>query len=355
VDRRTFLQASLGLALLGRAVAQQTRQLKPVNVDPSRVIRTVVGLRPYRKPGFRVEAEPLGTKTLVHNYGHGGAGITLSWGTAELATELAWQGPETPYAVIGCGVIGLTTARLLQNRGGKVTIYARDLPPHTTSNVAGGQWGPAYVADSERRTEAFKKQFRRALEGARRAFQDYLGDEYGVRYLENYYFSLGSPETERFRTAPDFRVYSPADSPFPGYHTVRMQTMMIEPAVYLRQLIRDFLAQHGSLVVRSFSDRESLLELSEPILVNCTGLGSRELFGDRELLPIKGQLHVLIPQPEIDYAYLGEGLYMFPRRDGILLGGTSEFGDGSLTVDAAAQERILSGHARLMQTIREAK
>ena len=55
-------------------------------------------------------------------------------------------------------------------------------------------------------------------------------------------------------------------------------------------------------------------------------LGARELFGDRELMPIKGQLTVLLPQPEVDYAMVGMGLYMFPRRDGIVLGGTFERG-----------------------------
>lgn len=347
MNRRTFLQATLGLALASRALGQ-TRKLAPVLVDPSRLIRTVVGLRPYRAVGFRVEAEPLGARTVVHNYGHGGAGLTLSWGSARLAVELAWQGPQE-YAVLGCGVMGLTTARLLQERGGRVTIYARDLPPHTTSNVAGGQWGPAYVADPKRRTPAFNRQFRRALTDSWRAFQDYLGDLYGLRFLENYYLSEGPPDTERFRENTAYRVYSPADSPFPGYHAVGIQTMMIEPALYLNRLMHDVVAFGGRIEVAEFKTRESLAELRENVLVNCTGLGSRELFGDQELTPIKGQLHILLPQPEIDYAYLGEVGYMFPRRDGILLGGTHELGDYSLEVDRAAQKRIFEGHAGLMR------
>ena len=351
MNRRAFLQASLALAALGRgALAQPTRRLLPVNVDPARLIRTVVGLRPYRSTGFRVEAQPWGSKTVVHNYGHGGAGITLSWGTAQLAVELAWKGPDVDYAVLGCGVVGLSTARVLQERGGRVTIYARDLPPHTTSNVAGGQWWPAYVAD--RRTPAFNAQYRRALQLAGRAFQDYLGDLYGVRWLENYYLSEGPPHTERFREATALRVYSPGESPFAGYHALRIQTMMIEPALYLNRLLHDVVDFGGKIVVREFSGGEALLALPEPVLVNCTGLGSRELFGDSELTPIKGQLHVLLPQPEIDYAYLGPEGYMFPRRDGILLGGTHERGNDSLEVDAAAQESILAGHARLMQRLR---
>ena len=69
-------------------------------VDQSRVIRTVAGLRPYRRSGFVVRAEPLGDKKLVHNYGHGGGGITLSWGSSKLASELGLQGHSGPVAVL---------------------------------------------------------------------------------------------------------------------------------------------------------------------------------------------------------------------------------------------------------------
>jgi D-amino-acid oxidase len=64
--------------------------------------------------------------------------------------------------------------------------------------------------------------------------------------------------------------------------------------------------------------------------VNCTGLGARSLFSDTELMPIKGQLTFLLPQPEVNYAVIAGDLYMFPRRDGIVLGGAHVRGDWSL-------------------------
>ena len=63
--------------------------LAPVHVSEARIIRRVVGLRPYWPTGFLVETERLGDKLIVHDYGHGGGGIFLSWGTAHLAVELA--------------------------------------------------------------------------------------------------------------------------------------------------------------------------------------------------------------------------------------------------------------------------
>src|SRR5829696_1570673 len=113
--------AGAGLLLPGCATtgapALRTGCLPPVNVSAGRVIRTVAGLRPYRASGFVVRAEALGDKRLVHNYGHGGAGITLSWGTSKLAAGLGLHGHQGPVAVIGAGVMGLSTARLVQEAG----------------------------------------------------------------------------------------------------------------------------------------------------------------------------------------------------------------------------------------------
>jgi glycine/D-amino acid oxidase-like deaminating enzyme len=92
--------------------------------------------------------------------------------------------------------------------------------------------------------------------------------------------------------------------------------------------------------------------LSQPIVVNCTGLGARELFGDRELTPIKGQLTVLLPQPNVDYAVVTRDLYMFPRVDGILLGGTHERGVETLEPDLEAEQRILAGQRAIFGSMK---
>jgi glycine/D-amino acid oxidase-like deaminating enzyme len=84
----------------------------------------------------------VGETAVVHNYGHGGGGITLSWGTSKLAVDLGLPGHAGPVAVLGCGAVGLATARLAQEAGFDVTIYTKAMPPETTSNIAGGQWFP---------------------------------------------------------------------------------------------------------------------------------------------------------------------------------------------------------------------
>src|SRR3954471_11204080 len=139
LDRRTFGLGSAalfsGCATVGTGPAfTDCTPLAPVDADPSRLIRAVAGLRPDRRQGFVVRRDQLGEKSLVHNYGHGGGGITLSWGSSKLATELGLQGQSGPVAVLGAGVMGLSTARLVQEAGFPVTIYTAALPPDTTSN-----------------------------------------------------------------------------------------------------------------------------------------------------------------------------------------------------------------------------
>src|SRR5437879_13234659 len=91
------------------ADARSPLKLPLVEASWDRVIRTTVGLRPHRDSGFVLRAEKLDEKLLVHNYGHGGAGMSLSWGTAYMAAELAGEYNQRRAAVIGCGVVGMTS------------------------------------------------------------------------------------------------------------------------------------------------------------------------------------------------------------------------------------------------------
>jgi glycine/D-amino acid oxidase-like deaminating enzyme len=324
-------------------------------------IRQVVGHRPYRPSGFAVRTEKVDDKLVVHNYGHGGGGISLSWGTSQLALEIARESPQRQVAVIGCGAVGLSSARLLQDAGFDVTLYARDLPPNTTSNVAGGLWDPFAVSAPGRTTPAYDAQFERATRFAYRRFQDLVGARYGVLWIETLFVGDEPLAAEGviFELLRPTR-YGPGQHPFPARHVTSVMSMLIEPAHYLRALMSDVREAGGRIVVREFADRASLLSLPEPLVVNCSGLGAGALFDDEELQPAKGQLEILRPQAEVDYITVGpEGLgpgilYMIPRSDGVLLGGTFGLGDASSSPDPAETRRILDGHARVNAALRSA-
>ena len=371
IKRRDFLSGAAAMATLlsttrlTRAFDEQQR-FAPVKVSRDRVIREVVGLRPYRPSGFVVDAERFGNKLLVHNYGHGGGGVTLSWGTASLAVDLARDFVNTSrarrFAVLGCGVNGLSTARLLQRRfqngPGTVTIYAKALPPDTTSNIAGASWGPTSVYEDDQVDAKWEDQFRRACQISNRAFQLLVGPEYGVRWMDT--FELLRSEMSLERELPGGDALYPArqihrdPQRYFGFPVVRQySTMLIEPSIYLSALLRDFYIAGGRVVVKEFRNRREIARVPEPVVFNCTGLGSRELFDDEELIPVRGQLEVLLPQPEVDYCYLSSG-YMFPRRDGIILGGTWDHGDWSLTPNAEQANHILETHATIMKGLKSA-
>jgi D-amino-acid oxidase len=318
--------------------------LPPVDVSESRVIRTVAGLRPYRAAGFVVRAEALGDKRLVHNYGHGGAGITLSWGSSRLATDLGLRGHQGPVAVIGAGVIGLTTARLVQEAGFPVSLYTEALTPHTTSNIAGGQISPFGHFDEDAVTPEWRVQFGAAMDYSWRRFQIMVGDDYGIRWLPTYQErgNGGPPRPNPYH--PAARNLTPAEHPFPVEHLVRYDTMYVEVGRFLRELTRDVQIAGGRVEVRRFATPAEIATLPERLVFNCTGLGARELFGDAELHPVRGQLVIVLPQPEVRYAFQGEAGYMFPRADGILLGGTFERDEWDATPQPETIARIVASH-----------
>lgn len=342
-------------------VDREGEHLVPVRVDPALEIRTIGGLRPFRSPGFVVRREDHAGKILVHNYGHGGGGITLSWGSSELAIRLAGSLSGVSCGVIGGGVMGLSTARLLQLRGADVTIYTEALPPNTTSNVAGAQWWPFSVFDNHRRTEKFGAQYIEAAAFSYQYFQRLVGPRMGIRWLPNYYLShdppkngwIAGPGGVLHSMQVDFRDFGPGEHVFPANHVRRFQTMMIEPSIYLPELLAEVTGAGARIVVGKLDSLASVLAMPHPVLFNCTGLGGKALCSDEELIPIKGQLTFLLPQPEIDYNLLTEELYMFPRTDGILLGGTYEKNQWDPAPDPVKRDRIVNAHRALFQRMRE--
>ena len=342
-------------------------QLVPVRASYDRIIRATVGLRPHRPSGFVLRGEKLDAKTLIHNYGHGGSGMSLSWGTGQMAAEIALEQPERRAAVLGCGVVGLTTARQLQRRGFQVTIYAATVPPDTTSNMSLAGFTPTSgLVSFDQRTAAWDAQFRRAVEIAYRQLQLLTGPKYGISWINNYAPTDDEPRSggtnvllpDSVRTGQV--VLGPGQHPFPFKYAIERPDMRIEPSIYLDALVADVIANGGRIVIRKFETPRDLLGLEESVIVNCTGLGAKAIFNDPELIPLKGQLIVLIPQEEVTYSTNGgvrespPGVFvhMMPRRDGIVLGGTSERDVWTTEINDEERKRVLEGHKTLFDTMR---
>ena len=114
-----------------------------------------------------------------------------------------------------------------------------------------------------------------------------------------------------------------------------------------------YLLRSGRIVARSFSNASAMLALDEPLIMNCTGLGAKELFADDQLEPVRGQLTVFAPQPAVDYIVLHGNRYMFPRSDGVVLGGTFQDGATSREPDQPTVERVVADHAAFFTAMRK--
>src|SRR3954463_7457521 len=309
MHRRAFLTTS-SMAAIGFGAAACSSNPKaalaprrpPVNLAPvkaswDRIIRTTVGLRPHRDAGFVLKPDKLGDKLLVHNYGHGGAGMSLAWGTGLMAAEFATEHQSRQAAVMGCGSVGLTCARQLQRRGFDVTIYALAVPPNVTSNMSLAGFTPASgLVETDRRTPQWDAQYRRAADISYRQLQLLAGPHYGVSWLDNY--SLVEEPNERRSGTPERpnlndglniagEVLGPGEHPFPTKYAIVSPQIRIEPSIYLDNLVRDFQLWGGHIVIRKFDTPRELAALAQPIIINCTGLGAKDLFNDQELMPLK--------------------------------------------------------------------
>lgn len=333
---------------------------QPVKSSMDRVTHSVVGLRPFRPKGYRLESENIQNKTIIHNYGHGGGGISLSWGTSIIAAQLASIPKTRHIAIIGSGVMGITTSLILAQAGFNVTIYADDFPPNTTSDIAAAIWLPSSYYDREIISNTFLEQDKHVIRSSFSRFLNYINrPSYGV-YWNNYHLLL--PEVRNLKRPlpggndlyPELAT-STKNNLF-GYPFQRyMKALIIDPMLYLPSLLQDARLAGVKLKQATFVNREQVLSLSEKMIVNCTGLGAKALFDDTSMYPVQGQMTHLLPQPEINYSYVvptSQGyLYMFPRKGSIVLGGTAIKHHYGTTPNEQITKDLVKGHANLAKNL----
>ncbi|MCA9295969.1 MAG: FAD-binding oxidoreductase [Phycisphaerales bacterium] len=306
---------------------------------------------------------------IVHHYGHGGCGFTISFGTAEvvadrvdrLCAEASTSGRSTvPIAVLGAGVVGLTTAWTLQQRGHTVRLYAEHEASEATSRLAGALWLPTGIDVDESRasadglddpTPSFTSMLHRSLE-----ILDSLDPErWAIRTLP-VYEPAGAPYEARYFDNGTVAPPVPVD-PFPVPGSVgpgRMfRTRFLETPRFLRTLRDDVSHAGASFITRRFESRNDVRGLEESIIVNCLGLGSARVFDDDAMYSARGVLVHLRPQP-LGYIVHDGYRYMFPRDDALVLGGCflpdvdTDERDADIARDILAHHRAFFGQAEVI-------
>jgi len=370
MDRRTLLQSGLAvgtLAISGQAKAAEPA-LIPIRVDPAEVFRTTVCLRPFRAAGPRIETEALGHKTVVHNYGHGGSGWSLSWGSAAEAVRLAQEAfakkPSSPkkIAVIGAGALGLTAAITAQRAGADVTIYARERFPLVRSARATGSWTPdSRVAKTASVAPGFGDFWERMARTSLAMHQSFIGVAGNPVEWMDYYILHDAPPASPppMDTTPDPGFIELGDRlshimphgadlaadnlPFAASSVRRNVIMTFNVTDYSHQLESDFQLAGGRFEYADFQSPADLLKLKEHVLINCTGYGARALWKDETITPVRGQIVWLTPQEGVHYGMYHQGLSVLARRDGIVVQALGPddnfgFGDDNETADPVAAQ-----------------
>ncbi|MDZ4374399.1 MAG: FAD-dependent oxidoreductase [Phenylobacterium sp.] len=382
LDRRGVLGGSValasaslvsGCATAGSAVTTRrpgfrpSLPLAPMRAQADRITGLTVCLRPFRAAGPRLEGETVGDKLVIHNYGHGGSGWSLSWGYGLEAVRMALSGGARDIAVIGSGALGLTAATVAQRAGARVTIYAKERIQETRSARATGVWSPdSRIALAGSVDAGFAARWETLARQSFRMHQQFLGlADAPVEWTERYILSDSPPSAPspdamgfahyggRIRDlTPAVTPLAPSEHPFPTAYARRASLPMFNITAYARTLVDEFLQAGGRFETVEFRSPAELATLSQTVIINCTGYGARALWKDESIVPVRGQIAWLIPQPEVDYGVYYGGVGTVSRRDGLVVqnNGPDEsygYNDASETPDRAEAEAAVRTIARL--------
>ena len=249
--------------------------------------------------------------------------------------------------VIGSGVIGLSSARCLQHSGYDVRIVTRELPLQTTSVAAGALWsGSDLDGRSCDWARATLNQFLSLTEQANSGVTlQRMREVYAQKVPDPWYREL----------LPFFQRLSKHEMRGGLLGGYLMDVPLVAPPIYLERLHDQFLAAGGRLELRTV---ESLEEMAgeAPLLVNCTGVGAREVANDDSVYPIRGQT-MLTDAQGIRVGYMDNSAVdqIFPRADGVLIGGVKTKGDWNRQLDPAISERILRRCTKIEKRLAGAK
>ena len=355
MDRRLLLKNSLaGLAGLGamtRAAAAQTASvplmdrppaLVPIRAHPDRIYDIKCCLRPFRTKGPNLSVEHIGDATVIHNYGHYGSGWCLSWGSADMQVQKAMSLSPKKIAVVGSGIIGLTSALVALRAGAQVTIYARELLPRTRSYRANGVWGVGTVALASDAPPNLGDTWEKMARTSFKYMRPYVGMAgKPIDWVDHYTLSdtpfdapppplppMANGEErpvfydmgDRIRDLDSIpQVLTPDANPFPVPYATPATKMFWNFSEYGYLLNREFFDRGGKIVIRDFHSPSELAHLPEKVIINCPGFAARDWWKDKAMIPVRGQTEWLIPQPEVQYGLTYRNVETRSKSDGVMV------------------------------------
>ena len=258
-------------------------------------------------------------------------------------------------AIVGAGVSGLTCSITFAERGYRTAIFAKDIGQQTTSSVAAAVWFPYHVEPAERVIPLALETYQVLL--------DLAGvPNTGVSMVESRQF-LRTGEIE----IPDWAIPLGAQ-PIPvatalravpgrpqvgGYNFASgfsLRVPLMDTTIYLDYLAARFRKAAGEIHTNVGFEKLEDVDTEFDLVINCAGMGARELLQDIHLEPHRGQV-AIVPKIESLYAAIvcdDEPLmYAIPRTNDCVFGGTNELSD-NLATDPATTSRIVTECSRVL-------
>ncbi|OCF33381.1 D-amino-acid oxidase [Kwoniella heveanensis BCC8398] len=260
--------------------------------------------------------------------------------------------------VLGCGVLGLSIAHELTDRGLKVAVVGKELPEDVESTGFASPWAGANwhsfgtTAQERKREEITFRHFERLSQEIPDLCERRQYDEY---------FSLPGKKDEEVPWYRDlmfgWRTLSPSEIPSPYKYGVTYESYTLNAPLYLQHLARTLRAKGVPILRHRLSSLDEAYNLSTvgpvDLVINATGLGARSLIGveDKAVFPAKGQT-VLVRAPAVKTCYgqrdnhpvPNQKIYIIPRpgpKHHVILGGCYLAHDWSTNIDPAISELIL--------------
>ena len=253
----------------------------------------------------------------------------------------------TEVIVIGSGVSGLSSALQLQQTGFKVRIITRDKPQNTTSIAAGAFWSGRKAQGKARQWAQITLEHFLSL-----AQQENSG--VAVRTLREF-FPQAVPNPWYQDLLPCFQRIPPSNLPVGSQAGFVMDVPIVEPPRYLKFLHERFVTAGGALEIRSLKTLDELRH-EAPLLVNCSGVWAKQIAADPTVYPIRGQT-LLLDAPQVAQGYMNDHsfTYLFPRRDGLLIGGIAEPHVWNLEIDPQQSADILARCSQIEPSLTPAR
>src|SRR4030088_825662 len=246
-------------------------------------------------------------------------------------------------AIIGAGVSGLTCAVIFAERGYRASIFAEEVGQQTTAAAAGAIWYP-YDA------EPIEKVIPWALETYNILVDLSRDPRSGVSMIElRTFVRAGEIQIPEWAPARGARLLK-SDELLPAFKSGFALTVpLMDTTIYLDYLAQRFVDAGGMINANVRFEKLEDVDASFELVVNCSGIGARELVHDVDLEPHRGQV-AIVPKIDISSAIVCDYdllMYAIPRTNDCLFGGTNELREDR-DVDPITTARIVAECSRVL-------